>query len=165
MAFKIKRFISPVSMLKPGKMIDPGKVNTESGTTGDPVMDAHHAKQKRKKEFSDAGGKNKVAKTTEIKGKPIDSNNDVKVTDVKIKKKKEDVKPTGKDKIKAGKALKKEGRKQKRSERKDARLEKRITRATKKGKEALKNEKVHGKGSKSLEMRKKVDRLKAKKSK
>ena len=165
MAFKIKRFISPVSMLKPGKMIDPGKVNTESGTTGDPVMDASHAKQKRKKEFSAAGNKNKVAKTTEIKGKPIDSNNDVKVTDVKIKKKKEDVKPTGKDKIKAGKALKKEGRKQKRSERKDARLEKRITRATKKGKEALKNEKVHGKGSKSLEMRKKVDRLKAKKSK
>ena len=89
MAFKIKRFISPVSMLKPGKMIDPGKVNTESGTTGDPVMDAYHAKQKREKEFSDAGGKNKVAKTTEIKGKPIDSNNDVKVTDVKIKKKKE----------------------------------------------------------------------------
>ena len=107
MAFKIKRFISPVSMLKPGKMIDPGKVNTESGTTGDPVMDAYHAKQKHKKEFSDAGGKNKVAKTTETKGKPIDSNNDVKVTDVKIKKKKEDVKPTGKDKIKAGKALKK----------------------------------------------------------
>jgi hypothetical protein len=165
MAFKIKRFISPVSMLKPGKMIDPGKVNTESGTTGDPVMDAYHAKQKRKKEFSADGNKNKVAKTTEIKGKAIDSNNDVKVTDVKIKKKKEDVKPTGKDKIKAGKALKKEGRKQKRSERKDARLEKRITRATKKGKEALKNEKVHGKGSKSLEMRKKVDRLKAKKSK
>ena len=165
MAFKIKRFISPISMLKPGKMIDPGKVNTESGTTGDPVMDAFHAEQKRKKEFNTAGGKNKVAKTTEIKGKPIDSNNDVKVTDVKIKKKKEDVKPTGKDKIKAGKALKKEGRKQKRSERKDARLEKRITRATKKGKEALKNEKVHGKGSKSLEMRKKVDRLKAKKSK
>ena len=151
MAFKIKKFLSPIK-------------NNSNEDPVDPVMEAYAAKYNRKKEFEKTG-KNKIAKTTEIKGKPIDSNNDVKVTDVKIKKKKEDVKPTGKDKIKAGKALKKEGRKQKRSERKDARLEKRITRTTKKGKEALKNEKVHGKGSKSLEMRKKVDRLKAKKSK
>ena len=73
-------------------------------------------------------------------------------------------KETPKDKIKAGRALKKEGRKEKRSERKDARLERRIVRATKKGKAALESGKV-GKGSKSLEMRRKVDRLKAKKTK
>jgi hypothetical protein len=76
---------------------------------------------------------------------------------------KDKVKVTPKDKIKAGRALKKEGRKEKRSERKDARLERRIARATKKGKAALASGKV-GKGSKSLEMRRKVDRLKAKKT-
>ena len=76
---------------------------------------------------------------------------------------KDKVKVTPKDKIKAGRALKKEGRKEKRSERKDARLERRIASATKKGKAALASGKV-GKGSKSLEMRRKVDRLKAKKT-
>ena len=54
MAFKIKRFISPIN-------------NNSNEDPIDPVMEAHAAKYYRRKEFEKTG-KNKVAKSVKTEG-------------------------------------------------------------------------------------------------
>ena len=178
MAFKLS---SPLN-LSPGKTTPPKKKSKITGKIGSDLRrqqykDANYAPDAttKKKDIKKTPPKETTtAKRTTYNNKNLGGQDQLIKKDKKKQEfvpspkkatppPKDKVKVTPKDKIKAGRALKKEGRKEKRSERKDARLERRIARATKKGKAALASGKV-GKGSKSLEMRRKVDRLKAKKT-
>ena len=124
----------------------------KNGTTGDPVMDAYHAKQKRKKEFEKTG-KAKKAEVVQAKGASIEesgpSNEIIKA------------KPTVK---KTKREVKREDRKNERKAKRNARLDKKIARQTRKGKEAGDGAEK-GIDSKALAKRRRVDKLKARKSK
>ena len=123
------------------------------GTTGDPVMDAFHAKQKRKKEFEKTGGAKK-AKVVEAKGASIE---DSKSASKEIIKAKPTVKKTKRE-------VKREDRKNERKAKRNVRLDKKIARQTRKGKEAGDGAEK-GIDSKALAKRRRVDKLKARKAK
>ena len=122
------------------------------GTTGDPVMDDFHAKQKRKKEFEKTGGA-KEAKVVEAKGASIKESGPSK----EIIKAKPTVKKTKRE-------VKREDRKNERKAKRNARLDKKIARQTRKGKEAGDGAEK-GIDSKALAKRRRVDKLKARKTK
>ena len=122
------------------------------GTTGDPVMDAFHAKQKRKKEFEKTGKAKKV-EVVQAKGASIKESGPSK----EIIKAKPTVKKTKRE-------VKREDRKNERKAKRNARLDKKIARQTRKGKEAGDGAEK-GIDSKALAKRRRVDKLKARKSK
>jgi len=143
MAFKVKRFISPIK-------------NNSNEDPVDPVMEAYASKYKRRKEFEKTG-KNKVAKSVKTEGasKGIKSDSTPKI---------DKSKPTKKEAPKSKREVKREDRKNERKAKRNARLDKKIARQTRKGKEAGDGAEK-GIDSKALAKRRRVDKLKARKAK